>query len=56
MRETHRGVVMSVEIPRELWARVKHRAVDERSSFRRLILEGLELRLRQKAKKGAKNG
>jgi hypothetical protein len=58
MRETHRGVVVSVEIPRELWVRVKHRAFDEGASFRRLTIEGLELRLRKKprAKKGGTHG
>jgi hypothetical protein len=52
MRETHRGVVVSVEIPRPLWLRAKHFALDEGASFRRLILEGLELRIGKKPKKG----
>jgi hypothetical protein len=46
----------TIDIPEELWDRAKRRALDERTSLRALILEGLELRLAEKAsrKKEAK--
>jgi hypothetical protein len=58
MQQTHRGIKTTVEIPEELWERAKRRALDERVGLRRLIIEGLELRLGQKpkAKKGGTHG
>jgi hypothetical protein len=38
----------TIDIPEELWDRAKRRALDERTSLRALILEGLELRLAEK--------
>lgn len=52
MKVTHRGIRTTVEIPEELWERAKRRAVDERSDLRRLIIEGLEWRLKKAVKKG----
>jgi hypothetical protein len=53
MKRTHRGVKTTVEIPETLWLRAKRRALDERSDLRTLIIEGLELRLKQPRKEGA---
>ena len=44
---TERGVKTTVEIPEKLWKRAKQKALDERSDLRRLIIEGLELRLKE---------
>jgi hypothetical protein len=52
MQTSHRGVRTTVEIPEDLWERAKRRALDERGDLRRLIIEGLELRLARKPKKG----
>ncbi len=41
-----------VEIPEELWEQAKHRALDERTSLKALLVEGLELRLKRAVKKG----
>jgi hypothetical protein len=49
--QTHRGIKTTLEIPEGLWARAKRQALDERTSLKALILEGLELRLQKKAKK-----
>jgi len=43
---------VTVEIPEKLWERAKRRALDERTSLRALILDGLELRLAQSKKGG----
>jgi hypothetical protein len=37
-----------VEIPEELWIEAKRRAIDERTSLKALLVEGLELRLKKK--------
>jgi hypothetical protein len=42
----------TIEIPEKLWDHAKRAALDERTSLRALIIEGLELRLKQKLKKG----
>lgn len=55
MKVTHRGIRTSVEIPEELWERARQRALDERSDLRRLIIEGLELRLKRAVKKGGRS-
>jgi hypothetical protein len=41
----------TVEIPKQLWLRAKRRALEEGTSLRALILEGLALRLAQKGGK-----
>jgi hypothetical protein len=43
--QTHRGIRTTLEIPEKLWERAKRQALDERTSLRALILEGLEMRL-----------
>lgn len=50
--KTARGIKTTTEIPEDLWVRARQRALDERTSLRVLILEGLELRLSRKQKKG----
>ncbi len=50
MRITRRGVKTTVDFPERLWIRAKQRALDERTDFRSLVIEGLELRLSQKPK------
>jgi hypothetical protein len=52
--QTRRGIKTTLDIPERLWVRAKQRALDERASLRALILEGLEMRLAQKPKKGGK--
>ena len=52
MKLTHRGVKTTLEIPEKLWDRAKRRALSQRTSLRALLLEGLELRLSETAKKG----
>ena len=52
MKATHRGIRTTVEIPEELWVAARQRALDERGDLRRLIIEGLKLRLAQKLRKG----
>jgi hypothetical protein len=47
VKTSHRGVKTTVEIPEKLWERAKRRALDERTDLRTLILEGLELRLKE---------
>jgi len=47
MKATHRGIRTTVEIPEELWVAARQRALDERSDLRRLIIEGLEWRLKK---------
>jgi hypothetical protein len=42
----------TVLVPEQLWRRAKLRALDERTNLRALFLEGLELRLARKSKKG----
>jgi hypothetical protein len=49
--KTHRGIKTTLEIPEKLWERAKRQALEERTSLKALILDGLELRLRQ-AKRG----
>jgi hypothetical protein len=41
-----------VEIPEDLWERAKRRALDERTSLKALLVEGLELRMKKVAKRG----
>lgn len=55
MKLTHRGVKTTLEIPEKLWERAKRRALSERTSLRALLLEGLELRLSEKAKRGERH-
>jgi len=55
VRQTHRGIKTTLEIPEKLWERAKRRALAERTSLRALLLEGLELRLSEKTKKGESN-
>jgi hypothetical protein len=45
---------VTIEIPESLWLRARRRALDERTNLRRLVLEGLELRLREKGGKDAR--
>ncbi len=54
VKQTHRGIRTTIEIPEKLWERAKRRALAERSNLRALIVEGLELRLAQKEKEGGK--
>jgi hypothetical protein len=54
MRVTHRGVRTMVEIPEALWEEAKRRALDERTSLKALLVEGLELRLKKAVKKGGR--
>jgi hypothetical protein len=51
-----RGNKTTVEIPPELLLRAKRRALDEGTNLRALIVEGLELRLARKVKKGGADG
>lgn len=52
----------TIYFPRELWERATRRALEERlaggsrqeASFNTLVVEGLELRLAKKLKKGAR--
>lgn len=53
--QTHRGIKTTLEIPERLWERAKRRALAERTSLRALILEGLELRIEGKPKKGGES-
>ena len=55
MRVTHRGIRTMVEIPEELWERAKRRALDERTSMKALLVEGLEMRLKKAVKKGGRD-
>jgi hypothetical protein len=55
MQKSPRGIKTTLEIPERLWERAKRRALDERTSLRALILEGLELRLGT-TKKGGTDG
>ncbi|HTO87785.1 MAG TPA: hypothetical protein VMR54_09705 [Thermoanaerobaculia bacterium] len=50
-KTTERGVKYSVELPEDLWERAKMLALRERTDLRRLVIEGLELRLAKAAKK-----
>ena len=52
MKETDRGIKTTIDIPEKLWEKAKRRALDERTTLRALLLEGLELRLGEKVKKG----
>lgn len=45
-------VKMTVSIPTELHRRAKIRAAEDSLELRTLVIEGLELRLMQKSKKG----
>ncbi len=51
MVKTSRGIKTTVEFPEELWLQAKRRALDKRTDFRTLVIEGLELRLAQKPRK-----
>lgn len=48
-------VKTTLHLPEELWRKAKHRALDERTDLRSLLIRGLELVLAEKAKpkKGA---
>jgi hypothetical protein len=50
--QSQRGIKTTLEIPEKLWERAKRLALDERTSLKALILEGLELRLAAKKKGG----
>jgi hypothetical protein len=47
VKTSEKGVKTTVVIPEKLWERAKRRALDERTDLRALILEGLELRLKE---------
>jgi hypothetical protein len=49
MERTKKATII---FPEALWLRAKHRALEERTNFRRLVIEGLELRLGQKPRGG----
>ena len=40
------AVKTTVVLPASLWERAKVRAVEERTDFRTLVIEGLEMRLK----------
>lgn len=52
MKDSTRGTKTAVEIPPELLRRVKQRALDDNTTIRALVIEGLELVLARKPKKG----
>jgi hypothetical protein len=54
MKKPEPNVKTTVGVPERLWKRARVRALDERTSLRALLLEGLELRLAQNVKKGDK--
>ena len=43
-----------VERPEALWEAAKRRALDERTSLKALLVEGLELRLKKASKRGGR--
>ncbi len=53
--EKDKTVKTTVALPEDLWARAKRQAIEERSDFRTLVIEGLELRLAVKGKKGGRD-
>jgi len=54
--KTHRGVKMTVEIPEDVWAAAKKRAIDERSDLRAVIIEALRAHLGLGQKVSKKKG
>jgi hypothetical protein len=38
----------AIDLPHELWLRARHRALEEGTTLRDLVIEGLELRLAKK--------
>jgi hypothetical protein len=55
MQKTHRGVRTTIEFPEDLWTRARIRAIEERTDFRVLVIEGLEMRLAKKGRKGGRD-
>jgi len=53
VKQSHRGIRTTLEIPEKLWERAKRTALNERTSLKALIVEGLELRLQRKPEKKA---
>jgi hypothetical protein len=50
VKPSHRGIKTTVEIPENLWRAAKHRALDDNSDLRGVIVTALEKHLRAKAK------
>ena len=51
-KKDEQPVKSTVAFPHDLWLRAKHKALEERCDFRQLVIEGLELRLAKKNKRG----
>jgi hypothetical protein len=51
VKQSHRGIRTTLEIPEKVWERAKRAALNERTSLKALIVEGLELRLQRKPEK-----
>ncbi len=49
VKASHRGVKTTVEIPENIWRAAKHRALDENTDLRNVIVSALEKHLGIKA-------
>jgi hypothetical protein len=51
MKQTHRGVKTTIELPESIWRATKQRALDENRDMRSIVIASLEQFLAKRAPK-----